>query len=169
MKRVIKTLLLATVITTGSLVFAFYLNAQKTASQPIAYNHKLHIEQGLGCLDCHIFAEDRASATLPSLDVCSECHSDEPMTDSEEELVLIRYIENEEEIPWKKIYSVPQHVYFSHRRHVIIGEMDCETCHGNVVEKTSPITEPFLEMNMKKCMECHKENKVTNDCLSCHY
>src|SRR3989304_1062587 len=117
--------------------------ARQTINQPISYNHKLHIEKAeLNCVDCHKFVETMASATIPNIDVCSDCHSGEPLSDSPEELMLLKYIEAGEKIPWQKIYTVPAHVYFSHRRHVTIGEIEC--------------------------LKCHKEKKVTYDCLACH-
>ena len=82
---------------------------------------------------------------------------------------MINYIENEAEIPWKRVYEVPDHVYFSHRRHVIIGELSCELCHGKVEDQNQPIASQYLETSMDNCMNCHEEYGTTNDCLACHY
>jgi hypothetical protein len=30
---------------------------------------------------------------------------------------------------WKKLTSVPQHVFFSHRRHTKFGRLECSVCH----------------------------------------
>ncbi len=137
--------------------------------QPIAYNHQLHIETvGLQCTECHRYVETEAAATLPPLEVCRTCHESEPLSDSPEETVLLKYVADGTEIPWKRIYHVPDHVYFSHRRHVVLGEIDCGECHGVMQEKTTPVTSEFLEVKMENCMDCHREHKVTNDCLSCH-
>jgi hypothetical protein len=112
-------------------------------TQPITYNHKLHIEEvELICSDCHIYVESMPSATIPNIKVCEECHSEDPMTDSPEEVKLIKYIVEEEQIPWQRIYSVPAHVYFSHKRHVSIGELDCHECHGYVEEMTESLSYP---------------------------
>jgi len=138
--------------------------------QPINYNHKLHIEKAkLTCVDCHLFVETMAAATIPNIEVCSDCHSGEPLSKSPEEVKLLKYIESGKRIPWEKIYSVPAHVYFSHRRHVTIGEIKCIQCHGNVQELTEPASHPLWLATMKNCIKCHKENKVTYDCLACHH
>jgi len=143
--------------------------ANDDVNQPIAYNHKVHIENaGLKCTDCHVHVETMASATLPSLEICRNCHDSEPVSDSPEELTLLKYVADQEEIPWVKIYNVPDHVYFSHRRHVVIGGLACSACHGAMNEMTKPATSPFLKVTMKNCMACHRNNKVSNDCLSCH-
>jgi Zn finger protein HypA/HybF involved in hydrogenase expression len=137
--------------------------------QPIAYNHKIHVEEAeLECTDCHVYVEELASATIPSIEICQDCHGDEPISESPEEEKLLQYIEEEREIPWKRIYEVPDHVYFSHRRHVVIGELECRECHGNMPELTAPAPNQFLRLTMDNCMDCHKQHKVTNDCLACH-
>lgn len=137
--------------------------------QPIAYNHKVHIENaGLECTDCHVHVRDMASATIPSIEICGGCHQSEPMTESPEEKVLLEYVSEGKEIPWRKNYNVPDHVYFSHRRHVVLGELDCGKCHGAVQEMTVPVTSTFLDVTMDNCTGCHREMKVSTDCLSCH-
>ncbi len=138
-------------------------------TQPISFSHKIHIEQAeLTCTDCHKYVETMASATIPNIDVCADCHSDEPLGDSKEEEKLIKYIQDNQRVPWQKIYSVPHHVYFSHRRHVTIGEIKCISCHGNVEELTEPASYPLWLPTMNNCIDCHKKNKITYDCLACH-
>ncbi len=145
------------------------LGARPTIVQPIEYNHKLHIETvELICSDCHINVETMPSATIPNIELCEECHYDEPMTESPEEAKLIKYIEENKQIPWQQIYSVPDHVYFSHKRHVVIGELACYECHGHVEELSKPSPYPIWLPSMDNCIDCHKQLKVTSDCLSCH-
>jgi menaquinone reductase, multiheme cytochrome c subunit len=137
--------------------------------QPIAYNHNLHIEgEGLECVDCHVHVERLASASLPAITICEDCHGGEPMSDSSEELELLRYMDAGHEIPWARVYRVPDHVFFSHRRHVVLGELECSLCHGDVPSMAAPITTAYLPTTMQACMNCHRERKVTNDCLACH-
>ncbi|MEK6757014.1 MAG: cytochrome c3 family protein [Bacteroidota bacterium] len=137
--------------------------------QPLAYNHKVHTENaGLGCADCHANAEQMASATIPSLQVCQNCHSGEPISQSPVERELLKYIADKKEIPWKAIYKVPDHVYFSHRRHVVGGKLDCSVCHGNVGEFTKPVSFEEIRVTMENCMSCHQQQNVSNDCLACH-
>lgn len=140
-----------------------------TGKQPVAYNHQIHVQENdMECTDCHIYAKTNARATIPNIEVCVDCHSDEPMTDSEEEQKVIDYIERGERIPWVKIYRVPTHVYFSHRRHTTLGQIDCVTCHGNVAEMTTPPDRPQLPTDMDTCIECHEQNQIGVDCTRCH-
>ncbi|OGU74060.1 MAG: hypothetical protein A2V93_07415 [Ignavibacteria bacterium RBG_16_34_14] len=157
-----------------AIVFIFALwvlfAGQSPIIQPISYNHKVHIEEaGLECIDCHKYAESMTRASIPNIDLCEDCHGDEPISKSPEEKKLIEFIEQKQNIPWKQIYSVPDHVYFSHRRHVVIGELNCSNCHGNVSELTAPAQYPFLIPSMGNCIDCHKQLKITNDCLACHF
>lgn len=136
--------------------------------QPIPFNHNLHVEgQELECTLCHAHVKTHERATLPGNDICEECHSDE-ITGSEREKLLRGYFSEKREIPWQRIYRVPDHVYFSHRRHVVSGNIPCESCHGNMKELKEPPKYPLISPSMDNCMDCHKEQKITNDCLACH-
>jgi hypothetical protein len=137
--------------------------------QPIAFNHNLHIEQeGLECTDCHTRVESLPSATIPADEICTDCHVDEPLGESEEEVRLLRFIEEGNPIPWQRLYEMPRHVYFSHRRHVVLGEIECMTCHGDVPAMTTPPPRAVVAQTMEFCMDCHRDRMVTNDCLACH-
>ena len=147
----------------------FLFERENTSAQPIEYNHKAHIESaGLTCTDCHVLVETSASASLPRLETCAGCHSDGPMSSSPEERKLLEHITQGTEIAWRRVYVLPDHVSFSHRRHVKISNVKCEVCHGAVAELTQPVSSPFLPVTMENCMNCHRDNNVTNDCLSCH-
>jgi hypothetical protein len=137
-------------------------------SQPLAYNHQIHTEEaGAECLDCHQYAEVHSRASIPNIEVCRDCH-DEATGESEAELTLVNYLNENRRLPWVQVHTVPDHVYFSHRRHVKIGELGCETCHGDVGKLTAPFSKPHVEITMEWCMDCHEANGVSNDCYACH-
>jgi len=152
-----------------SFIFIAVPFSKNKVLQPFAFNHKVHVESvGLNCKDCHINVEKSVRATIPMLEICKNCHSEEPISTSPNEKELIKYIVENKEIPWTQIYLVPDHVYFSHRRHVTIGELNCTNCHGNVAAMTTPVTQQEIPVTMKNCLNCHLQKKVTIDCLSCH-
>lgn len=141
---------------------------RSTIEQPVAFNHRLHLEDvEMDCTDCHLYAETGVRATIPNVEVCSDCH-DEAMTESAEEARLMAHIASGERIPWQKVYRVPAHVYFSHRRHTAMGGIECATCHGAMEEQAQPVTRPAVRITMDRCMGCHEESRVSNDCLLCH-
>lgn len=137
-------------------------------SQPIAFNHKLHVEDnGLECVECHIYVMTQPFAGYPGVDKCLECH-EEAQTDSAEEEKIRQTAAAGEELVWNRIYDVPDHVYSSHRRHVVAGELECAECHGPIADATSPPSRPLNDLSMDFCMDCHEQRGVTNDCIACH-
>lgn len=136
--------------------------------QPLAFNHQIHVgEQDLECSFCHRQVEEHPRASLPTVRTCRNCHR-KPITETPEEDALLAFTTENRDIPWKAIYRVPDHVYFSHRRHVALGNISCETCHGPVPSLAQPPSRPLVPVTMESCMNCHEKRRVTNDCLSCH-
>lgn len=138
--------------------------------QPIKYSHELHVTQeGLECLDCHVHAKDQPRATIPNIEICSDCHEPgDPLGDSPEEAKLLKYLAAGKKVPWRKIYRVPSHVYFSHRRHTTLAQLECSVCHGKMEEQAVPIRMPIVPVRMKACLRCHEKNSVDTDCVRCH-
>lgn len=136
--------------------------------QPIRFSHHLHVvKNGITCDTCHLYYTEYQRAGLPPLNVCANCHQS-PMGNSGEEAKVVSYVQQGKSIPWVRIYHVPSHVYFSHRRHVTLGKVDCQVCHGNVKERTTPFVRPVVNVSMQFCINCHKQHKVTTDCIACH-
>ena len=168
-KKYILGLILAGLAALFFFILLAFPAAKHGISQPLAFSHKVHIENAsLTCKDCHLNVEKMAVATIPTLEVCQTCHNDEPLSKSPAERELFKYIGEKKEIPWIQIYSLPEHVYFSHRRHVTIGGLECSSCHGNLASMTTPVAYQAQPVTMKNCISCHKQQKVTDDCLACH-
>ena len=55
-----------------------------------------------------------------------------------EEEKLAQYAERKAEIRWVRLYRVPDHSFFSHRRHVVLGKLECKTCHGAIEASDVP-------------------------------
>ena len=85
----------------------------------------------------------------------------------EENRKLMEYIKSGKEIEWQRLYRAPEDVYFSHRRHVVFGNIECKTCHGDIGESSKPPSKA-LKITMKNCMDCHEEKEANNDCIACH-
>jgi len=143
-------------------------NSKAEIKQPVAYNHALHIEEvGLDCTDCHTGVETEIKAYLPSIELCEDCHS-EMQGESAQEALVVTAVEEGREIGWLPIYSLEDHIFFSHRRHVNSGQIPCSTCHGAVEELEIPPVKPIIPISMEKCMKCHDNKSISNDCLTCH-
>jgi hypothetical protein len=110
-------------------------------------------DDDIPCLYCHSAAERQASAGIPPTSLCMGCHGqvwpDSPL------LAPVRASAvTGAPIPWRRVNSVPDHVYFHHGVHVQAG-IDCARCHGDVagmarVAKAAPLT-------MTWCLECHRD------------
>ena len=136
--------------------------------QPFEFSHVIHVEDNeFECIDCHSRATDHYRATFPDIEVCQDCHED-ALTDTDAEEALLAYTTEGRQIPWERIYQVPDHVYFSHQRHVTLGAIECAVCHGEVNTFNAPPAVPVIPISMESCMKCHEEKGVTNDCLACH-
>jgi hypothetical protein len=141
---------------------------ERLVRQPIAFNHRVHVEEvGLSCTGCHEFAEEREMASVPNQDTCLNCH-DVETAESPEVGKIRQYVQTNKPIPWKRIHLLPTHVFFSHRRHVTLGKVECTTCHGEMGKRQRPPKKPMVRLAMEDCMACHQQQQVNNDCLTCH-
>lgn len=137
--------------------------------QPVKFNHNKHVdEMEMDCQECHLYVLSNRKATLPGKNVCLDCHS-EQLGESTEEEKLVALLQSDKELKWKRVYVLPKHVYFSHFRHVTLGQIECQQCHGDMKLLTTPPKKPATDINdMDFCMDCHEERQVSNDCLACH-
>jgi hypothetical protein len=141
---------------------------KRAVTQPIAFNHQKHVEDvGMECGDCHLYFDSGEHSGLPALSLCLACH-EEPVTESPEEKKILELAEAGEDDVFRKLFRLPDHAFYSHRRHVKVGEIDCQACHGDVAATTSPPEVPLIRITMDFCMDCHKETGIAPDCTDCH-
>jgi hypothetical protein len=135
--------------------------------QPIAYSHKLHISKGLACLDCHIGTDVQAAATIPSVTKCMLCHA-KLAKDKSEIKKIAAYSDKGQDIPWVRVYGFEPNalVKFQHAPHVKKG-VQCSTCHGDMT--VADTAQRLVKHNMGTCIACHRANKASDDCSTCHY
>jgi len=121
--------------------------------QPIAFSHQLHAGQmGIDCQYCHTGVEKSRHASIPSVSICMNCHT-QARTDKPEIIKLKEYYDQGKMIPWKRVHKVPDYAYFNHSVHVNKGIL-CVSCHGEVTQmvKIAQVN-PFT---MGACLECHR-------------
>lgn len=135
--------------------------------QPIQFPHKKHVGQGLACVFCHRYVEQLPAASIPGVKVCITCHQN-PITKSREEEKIREYAKAGRDIPWVRLYVAGDDIYFSHRRHVALGQVACEKCHGKMGETLTPPLKPLVKITMDGCLSCHKQVKASTDCVACH-
>lgn len=144
--------------------------APPAPAQPIAFNHALHVtgKPNLACRDCHPGAEREVHAGLPALERCLLCHM-KPQSKSEREHVVREVAVKGGDFHWNAVTRNAGHVRFSHRAHVSLVHMQCETCHGDVSAWTAPPLHPDARLlSMDACLGCHRERGASTDCRVCH-
>ena len=133
--------------------------------QPIDFSHRLHVEVNqIECQYCHSGVSKSPYATIPSVETCMGCHK---VIEAEHDEIkkLKEYFDNKESIEWEPVHHLPEHVYFTHERHIKAG-VSCQTCHGQV-DKMEKV-EKMSSMKMGFCVSCHREKGVSIDCAVCH-
>ncbi|RMG19845.1 MAG: hypothetical protein D6729_04225 [Deltaproteobacteria bacterium] len=152
------------------LVCAGWLGMQdRGVVQPFPYNHAVHTAKAK-CVLCHRGVRSGAHAGLPDLTICAQCHATAPgkHPSAEQKALWKKVVDGKEVPPWQRLYRLPEHVYFSHRRHVQIGGLACETCHGDMGKQRQPPRRALRKLKMRNCLGCHEEKHVTQDCTACH-
>jgi mono/diheme cytochrome c family protein len=146
--------------------------------QPIKFSHQIHAGVNkIECQYCHGGAFKSKNASIPSANVCMNCHN--TITASEHydgeispEIAKIyraldwnpetrTYGNNPKPIQWVRIHNLPDFAYFNHSQHVVVAGVECQTCHGPIqnmeeVYQYSPLT-------MKWCVDCHKKTDIKSD------
>jgi cytochrome c553 len=137
-------------------------------AQPIAFSHEKHVQElEIGCKECHQYYETSQHSGLPTLTTCKGCH-EEPLTDKPEERKIQTLAGEGQDDVFRKLFRLPDHAYYSHRRHVAAAGIDCETCHGGIAHTTEPPEAPLVRITMGFCLDCHQRSGVSSDCTRCH-
>lgn len=167
-RRLVIGVLAIAVATAGFNAGRFALRPTTRIAQPIQFNHQKHVKDvGLECSTCHEHYTTSEHSGLPSLALCQGCHS-EPLTKSAEEQKLLKLAASERQPAFRKLFRMADHVRYSHRRHVAIGGIACDTCHGAIADTTTPPPSPLVRITMDTCTGCHADRGVKTDCTHCH-
>ncbi len=183
----VKKIVLIVVVGLGVLTWAYSAGwVSGGVYQPIAFPHKTHLDLKLPCTGCHQSAEKGAVAGRPATALCMACHAGGD-TKSEEIKKLRSYGEKGQEVPWRRVWRLPSHVFFPHRAHVVLAKIECQTCHGPMEKLTKPPVTPLKTLDMNDCIACHESREkavaakttapqahsvaarsLLNDCNTCH-
>ncbi len=173
-------------IVTIVIVFLFVMGAKDTydslmsigvyqgykPEQPIKFSHKIHAGQNkINCVYCHSGVEKSRHAGIPSANVCMNCHkavSEGKQTGTTEISKIYAavgwdaekqvYTGKEKPIKWVKVHNLPDHAYFNHSQHIVVGKLECKECHGAIEEMET--VEQHAPLTMGWCIKCHGEKEV---------
>ena len=149
-------------------------------SQPMDFSHELHAGRyQMDCRYCHTSVEESRHASIPSLNVCMNCHLN-IKKQSPALKTLRQAYEKGEPVQWKKVHLLADFVKFNHAPHIkaLRGGQNtstaylksCQVCHGAV--ETMDVVFQKESLSMGWCINCHRqeENKEwLNQCSTCHY
>ena len=127
------------------------LNVGYQPEQPIPFSHRKHAgELGMDCRYCH---GGQGHIQVPNTDTCMNCHH-MIKTDSPHIKKIQESYATDTPIPWVRIHSLPDYVYFNHSRHINSG-VSCVTCHGRIDKME--VVRQVQPLSMGWCLECHRE------------
>lgn len=158
--------------------------------QPIKFSHELHagINQ-IDCQYCHSGAWKSKNATIPSLNVCMNCHKavqarekyDGQISPEIQKIYTslgydpdTRSYDPSKSKPmeWVRVHNLPDFAYFNHSQHVVVAadairkakglqpnEPVCYACHGQV--NTMEEIYQASPLTMKWCINCHRETDIS--------
>ncbi len=185
-------IVIAGVVALFLLMYSIDIKENYQPSQPIDFPHSVHAGiNGIDCKYCHNSVTESRTAGLPSVNVCMNCHKQVTGTTpaQQEKIAKVyeaagwdgsQYTGKTKEIVWNKVHVLPDHVYFNHAQHVVVGGVDCKQCHGdmakmtetakvhsvedlNKIEGNVKLTRPTLTMGW--CIECHGEKEISTGAI----
>lgn len=140
--------------------------AAQVGPATLPFTHRAHAAKGVTCLFCHSSARRGPAADLPPLQLCADCHR-WLSTQNEQTKAVIEAFTAGKEIGWPRVYDLPDFVFFNHQMHVVVGQVDCSACHGDVAGMTLATRAKRLTMGF--CLDCHKRGDARLiDCDVCH-
>lgn len=172
-KKLVFFILLCGTIAMGSLTWVTLWNTNVHQNyqpvQPIKYSHELHAGvMQIQCQYCHTGAFKSKNASIPSLNVCMNCHKS-VKTESPEIHKIYDALGYDPEtqkydqtkakpIQWVRIHNLPDLAYFNHSQHTTVAGLKCQTCHGPV--ETMKEVYQYSPLTMKWCIQCHKRTDI---------
>jgi hypothetical protein len=128
----------------------------------LIFNHKYHTKDlELSCDTCHEGATTEVEAGLPSEETCQVCHEFDREKPSKACLTCHSTTKPKIARERKAEYA---DVIFSHAKH---AGMECGECHPGV-EKSTQIRRGKYIPTMERCLKCHAELGVSQECETCH-
>jgi predicted CXXCH cytochrome family protein len=118
---------------------------------PSRFSHKTHAPLKQPCMQCHAMPGKGSAAGFPGEAQCKVCHT--------------QFTASQTAFPTKRVYRLPDFVFFSHRAHVT-AKAECARCHGDVAAADTVTL--VVPPTMKMCVDCHKETRASVECFLCH-
>jgi hypothetical protein len=135
--------------------------------RPLAFDHAVHVKEGLECTDCHAGASDSDEPGMPGAAQCQLCHANLDKDKPPEKRAASLFTDGK----FQAVHAsrLPDEVIFSHSAHVGRGT-DCAACHRGIEASTR--IGPGMRIGMDDCNACHAGKATprgtSQECAVCH-
>ncbi len=147
----------------------FLVDGLTQSEQPFAFSHRLHVEEGLECSDCHSSWEDSEDAGMPRPAQCALCHAQLDAEKTPDRRVATLF--EDQTFRATRAGQQSDEVLFSHQSHATRAQ-DCMVCHADVGSDDGTLAKhgPELRMTMEACLACHDAGTGPREpeCAACH-
>jgi hypothetical protein len=147
------------IVSVGAVGFVWYFFSPQYTDvgympkQPIPFSHKLHAgDLGVDCRYCHTTVETSKFATIPSTEMCMNCHTI-VKNDSPKLAPLRDSMASGKPVQWVNVHMLPDYAHFDHSAHVSTG-VSCVSCHGRIDQM--PEVKQVEPLSMSWCLDCHR-------------
>jgi hypothetical protein len=158
MKRTVLASALAVAVAAGWL----FIRPAAPVAQPLAFNHAAHAPTA--CRVCHDGVETAVRARIPGPETCARCHAAAPPRADPAAWAAVQT----HDARWVRVTRTPDHVAFSHQRHVALANLACESCHGDTGTRSRSPVRAVARLDMDACVSCHRRQGATDECNACH-
>ncbi|MBM4062895.1 MAG: hypothetical protein FJ265_17640, partial [Planctomycetes bacterium] len=133
--------------------------------KPFVFDHKVHLNPDLPleCGSCHAGWENSDQPGMPSPGVCALCHDARDKDKPPDRKVAALF--DGEVYKAQRVAKLGGDVKFSHQRHATSPET-CSACHRGI--ETNTRVDGSLAVSMTACVDCHGQQKIANECATCH-
>lgn len=159
--RVASALVLGAMV--AALAGCVLFDGSKSVRRSYAFSHRVHVEQELGCTDCHLAAESSDEPGMPGVGACRLCHAEQDAEKPPERKVEALFDGKQFRVTAQG--AVGAAIVFPHLRHVEAG-LECSACHAAVATNEDTLELPPASMD--NCTACHDTRHVPDDCATCH-
>ena len=155
---------------------------------PIFMPHNLHVREGdekrgikgagLDCDYCHEKVAESVKSSdrdIPGHEVCEDCHDDwigdwqpgqtAPAMGCARCHTDIDIDASRTATTAGRMFIPQPNITFPHKNHMAAG-LACAQCHRNVAFKTVATRDDYPTMD--RCLDCHRDSKVSVECKTCH-
>lgn len=129
-----------------------------------AFSHAIHVVgEKLQCVSCHESAAVSDDPGMPAIDTCQACHDE--IDEGKPAERSIDSLFDGDTFRSAHASRLDDELVFSHKLHAK-AKGSCGACHIDIDSNTA--IDEAIGVPMARCVDCHAERKVANECATCH-